>query len=551
MEQNIKLNVLENISKVYEGADDCKLEAAFFEKMDAELTFLAEYFRVSKNQALFTSIIFTLNFKRSSIDFDDLIRYFDCSPIKILHYNDDFTALHNIGILKRRKKKHDANQDQFSINDKILDAILQNCYLPDTLKEEISDIITLLEKFYSLGQQRDDNEITTKELFSETEELIQGHLHFPLINRINQFDLKIEDSLLYLHLIWKTVSGFESIDLGRTLEGFYQKAENRIKYLMEFYTQENDLLKLKLAEIFEARFFNNTEIKLTPFSFDLLKDCGISLFKTKKKKDNIISPDDIPFKELFFCNEEMSQIFLLKELLQEPKFSDTQQRLTDKNLPKGITVLLHGLPGTGKTEIVKQLAKETGRELMKVEISQSKSMWFGESEKIIKKIFTDYNAFANVCDQTPILLFNEADAIISKRKETGDSRAGQTENAIQNILLEELENFEGILIATTNLVSNLDKAFERRFLFKIKFQKPELSIKAKIWKSKLSFLSMEQCYSLAEIFDFSGAQIENIYRKIEIYEIIQGKTAMYNDILEFCNEETLVQNKPNIGFHKI
>ncbi len=62
---------------------------------------------------------------------------------------------------------------------------------------------------------------------------------------------------------------------------------------------------------------------------------------------------------------------------------------------------------------------------------------------------------------------------------------------------------------------------------------------------------MEQCYSLAEIFDFSGAQIENIYRKIEIYEIIQGKTAMYNDILEFCNEETLVQNKPNIGFHKI
>jgi AAA+ superfamily predicted ATPase len=155
---------------------------------------------------------------------------------------------------------------------------------------------------------------------------------------------------------------------------------------MEFYTQENNLLKLKLAEIFEARFFNNTEIKLTPFSFDLLKDCGISLFKTKKKKDNIISPDDIPFKELFFCNEEMSQIFLLKELLQEPKFSDTQQRLTDKNLPKGITVLLHGLPGTGKTEIVKQLAKETGRELMKVEISQSKSMWFGESEKIIKKI---------------------------------------------------------------------------------------------------------------------------------------------------------------------
>ena len=82
----------------------------------------------------------------------------------------------------------------------------------------------------------------------------------------------------------------------------------------------------------------------------------------------------------------MNQLETLQNLLQEAKYHETQTRLTNKGLPQGIAVLLHGAPGTGKTEIVKQLAKATDREIMKVEISQSKSMWFGESEKIIKRI---------------------------------------------------------------------------------------------------------------------------------------------------------------------
>jgi len=147
---------------------------------------------------------------------------------------------------------------------------------------------------------------------------------------------------------------------------------------------------------------------------------------------------------------------------------------------------------------------------MKVEISQSKSAWFGESEKIIKRIFTEYKTFLEECKRTPILFFNEADAIISKRKDISKSSVAQTENAMQNILLEELENFEGILIATTNLVSNLDPAFERRFLFKVRFHKPNDAIRARIWKSKLPFLNKHDCMALAEKYDFSGGQIENV-----------------------------------------
>src|SRR5690606_22400642 len=113
-------------------------------------------------------------------------------------------------------------------------------------------------------------------------------------------------------------------------------------------------------------------------------------------------------------------------------------------------------------------------------------------------------SYAKNCLLKPILLFNEADAIIGKRKEIGSSNVDQTENTIQNILLEELEGFDGIFLATTNLVKNLDAAFDRRFLFKIEFHKPETSIKAKIWNSKMPVLTEDECKMLASRFDFSG-----------------------------------------------
>mgnify|MGYP003795379925 CR=1 FL=1 len=179
------------------------------------------------------------------------------------------------------------------------------------------------------------------------------------------------------------------------------------------------------------------------------------------------------------------------------------------------------------------------REIMKVDISQSKSMWFGESEKIIKRIFTNYRVYLKGCSRTPILFFNEADAIISKRYESGFSSLTQTENAVQNIILEELENFEGIFFATTNFAKNFDPAFERRFLFKIEFQKPDIPVKAKIWQSKLPSLSESECELLARRYDFSGGQIDNIVRKNEIYEVVNGATIEFNKIIEFCDNELL------------
>jgi SpoVK/Ycf46/Vps4 family AAA+-type ATPase len=203
----------------------------------------------------------------------------------------------------------------------------------------------------------------------------------------------------------------------------------------------------------------------------------------------------------------------------------------------GITALMYGAPGTGKTESVYQLAKKYNRPVFKVEISETKSMWFGESQKLVKKIFTDYYAFKKTLQVCPILLFNEADAIIGKRKSAGSSTVSDTENAIQNVLLEELENFDGILFATSNLVANLDSAFERRFLFKVKFENPSPVNAAKIWRNKLPLLSSKEALQLASQFSYSGGEMENVARKSLMDEIVFGTKPNFERILSFCENE--------------
>ena len=244
----------------------------------------------------------------------------------------------------------------------------------------------------------------------------------------------------------------------------------------------------------------------------------------------------------------MKQLELLCKTIAEPHFTTVRERLASGNMPLGITAVLHGPPGTGKTKSVKQVARTTGRDIMEVDISETKSMWYGKSEKLIKGIFRLYRHRVETSATMPILLFNEADGVLSTRRQLGQSNVGQTENAMQNILLDELEKFDGILIATTNLIANLDKAFERRFLFKIKLNKPGHAQRAKIWKLKLPGLSKAECDTLAGKYHLSGGQIDNIARKREIQEIIYGSKCNISDIINFCEEEAMGRELAKIGY---
>ena len=113
-----------------------------------------------------------------------------------------------------------------------------------------------------------------------------------------------------------------------------------------------------------------------------------------------------------------------------------------------------------------------------------------------------------------------------------------------------MESLDGILIATTNLAQNMDKAFERRFLYKIKFEKPTVEARMSMWREMIPVLNEDDTRILANKYDFSGGQIENIARHYTIGKILHGESANIIDTLSaYCDSERLnAKEMHKIGF---
>jgi len=553
METN-KAKLLLCIGKIYDETKECELKNSIFRTLEDEIDVVSTYLGVTNTQGFLMALILAMNCEGDTVDVTDLKEHFKTNPLNVLVYMDDIEDLCKTGLLEKEKSpRHRMRQAtvsryQYTVREEVANAILTNSPMPElVIKEDESSEFSVLEEIYKIGQEREEEEISSGQMLNQLSTILRENVKFPLIKRVTTLAYRLEEKYILLYLIWIIIEGHESVSISRTLEAIFDSATIRYRYMQGLQNGTNPLLKDKWIVIDKADFANNSRMSLSEKTLEMLEEYNIKLFN-HNKKDNVITPEDIKAKQLVFGEKEAKQLDMLYQVLEDKHFKRTQERLDAKGLPKGITVLLHGLPGTGKTESALQIAKKTNREIMKIEISQSKSMWFGESEKIIKRIFTDYRAYAKKCERTPILFFNEADAIISKRQEGGKSNVAQTENAIQNILLEEFENFEGILIATTNLISNLDSAFDRRFLFKVNYQLPTADVKAQIWQSKLEKLSLEQCHKLASTFDFSGGQIDNIMRKVEIEEIIHGTSLSYDNIFSFCEAETMRKDRVVVGF---
>jgi SpoVK/Ycf46/Vps4 family AAA+-type ATPase len=122
------------------------------------------------------------------------------------------------------------------------------------------------------------------------------------------------------------------------------------------------------------------------------------------------------------------------------------------------------------------------------------------------------------------------------------------ENTLQNIILQEMETLDGIMMATTNLTQNMDSAFERRFLYKINFHKPDRATRLQIWQSMMPDLPESDVAILAERYDLSGGQMENITRKATVEHILTGQTPSLETLIGLCKEENIAENRPRIGF---
>ena len=260
--------------------------------------------------------------------------------------------------------------------------------------------------------------------------------------------------------------------------------------------------------------------------------------RTSGDKD-IIRSSSIKAKQLFYNSRERELVEQLADLLEAEKFKQVQSRLEESGLRKGFSVIFYGGPGTGKTATVFELARRSGRDVYFVDMPGLMSKWIGETENRVKAVFSNYRKLCKMCDKAPILLFNEADAIFGRRVAV-ERVEDQSNNSVQNILLQEMENLDGIMIATTNLTQNLDPAFERRFIYKIQFKNPDEQTRKQILQSLIPGLSDTDATSLAAGFpSFSGGNIENVARKSTVNYVLTGLKPDLATLTDFCRGEQI------------
>lgn len=543
-----ELTLIELIQHIVNLAEGCDFSQVFVEQVKPYVELMARREKINERQALLLSVIVNESVNGGCF-ISDIVNFINCSNLDMLPYMKDIDELEQLGFIESERFVH---SKKYMVTETALESIKNDKPFKHKSYKGMN-LVTFLSTFYSFTQNLFRHSISHEKYYQEAERLWRDNEDLPILQRIDGLHLADNnEELLILQfcrcLMINNVAELEVRDFIFIID----EGPNRNEHAYALTHGEHELLNKNILEYCcEDGMKDTNKFRLTDKARRLLLPDYKEEKEVKSESMDIIANKDITRKALFFGDEVKKQVDRLADLLKESNYRRIRKQLKENGFRSGFSSLFYGEPGTGKTECALQLARKTGRDVMQVNISQVRSQWVGESEKNVKRIFDEYRRLVRTSKRCPILLFNEADAIISQRKRGNGSSIDKMENTMQNIILQEMENMEGILIATTNLACNMDKAFERRFIYKVEFQKPTPEARLAIWHSMMPTLKKSTLKTLSQQYAFSGGQIENIARKNMVDKILYGKDD--NDLEqleEYCRSE-VIQNKNRltpIGF---
>lgn len=536
--------LIDALNAVLDHAEHSRLSKDFFRICRFPLEYLTLALDMTNVQVAVLAFMIEAG---ESVSWRKMGRYFGIRRIEMMTYTEEIEDLvKRRWVIRRGSREPRGMSEGFALAHGVVTAMRKNqIFIPEdlshlTTQQLIGRIDNRLQSSkHSPDIRFCDDEEYILELLTENPEL-------PICQEALRFRDPHARSLLLLlaqdYVRWADMSG-EGMSISE-ISGMYDSCNVDSELMgMELESGSHALMEHGWVEhkCEEGMVDATCVVLTTKAKQELLADVKPYVRNNKRKKDDrsLKSYTLVKEKSLFYNPTERQQVERLTELLQRDNFANVQQRMEDAGMRKGFACLFYGAPGTGKTETVLQLARQTGRNIMQIDIAGMRDKWVGESEKNIKAVFARYRELCKTAEIMPILFFNEADGIFGKRLESVGHSVDKMENSMQNIILEEMENLDGILIATTNLTSNLDRAFERRFLFKVEFKKPETDVLSQIWQTLLNGISETDAQCLASRYPFSGGQIENIARKRMVDYILNGAMPSREQLETYCEEELL------------
>jgi SpoVK/Ycf46/Vps4 family AAA+-type ATPase len=216
--------------------------------------------------------------------------------------------------------------------------------------------------------------------------------------------------------------------------------------------------------------------------------------------------------------------------------------------PTGTTILLFGPPGTGKTLTAQYIASELKLPLLKIDAARVLSCWVGESEQQVRRVFDDYTRIQQEIGISPVLLLNEADQLLGSR-DAGTNSVDRMNNNMQNLFLEGLERFSGIMVATTNRRDLLDESFSRRFSFKLELPSPDQSLRMELWKSHLPLQRLAEDVDIGQLADInlSGGEIRLVVERAVRLLAYQGHATIDHKTLNEIAREEITSRMKRTG----
>ena len=518
---------------------------------EAAIAYLQERLNLSRIQVLILTSVLYYSAKHSGrkCNMDDLANLLRMHPLRVLQLRDEFCVLDELGYIVNCQ-----NKDGWSLSmvGEALESLAMDIpFDPQILKLENNfDFLCKANRFIKEGHRYDEDGTIAKNI----NRLMKQNQHLAVVQNLQ--NIKGEADMWFMLLMMTTLAIEEdSYVNARDLAQMLSERTIRI-ILKQIMDNKHPFAKQGYIEL------RNQAGQVQQGEWVLSQEGWLAMLGNQEEVESIVPIEEdeninmltsykqLAQRPLYFSDKTEEQVQTLTNLLHEEQLAKVRQALKTHNMPLGFCCLFYGAPGTGKTELVQQLAIATQRDLFQVNIATLRDKYVGESEKQLKRIFDKYRSLVRTQEHAPILFFNEADAIFGNRMENTQRSVDKMENALQNIILQEMEVLDGIMICTTNLTSCLDKAFDRRFIYKVEFEKPTNQARKLIWQSMLSSLNDEQATELANRFDFSGGQIQNISRKQVINAIFSGKDELdYDQIKLDCQNESISRNsRGKVGF---
>ena len=519
---------------------------------EAAIAYLQERLKLSRIQVLILTSVLYHSVKHSgrNCDMDDLADLLHVHPLRVLQLNNEFNTLDERGYIVNAKG-HDGWS--LSMVGEAQDALTNDMpFNPLFFKLTNNyDFLSKANRFIKDGRRYDEDGAIVKNI----NRLMAQNQQLSVVQNLQ--NIKGEAEMWFMLQMMTTLaieadSYVSSGDLSQMLpDRTVRVILKQIKDATHPFAQDGYIeLRNQAGQVQQGEWVLSHEGWLAMLGSQEEVDSIVPKEDEDENINMLTSYKQLAQRPLYFSGKTEEQVQTLTKLLNEEQLAKVRQALKAHKMPLGFCCLFYGTPGTGKTELVQQLAIATQRDLFHVNIATLRDKYVGESEKQLKRIFDKYRSLVKTQERAPILFFNEADAIFGNRMENTQRSVDKMENALQNIILQEMEVLDGIMICTTNLTSCLDKAFDRRFIYKVEFEKPTNQARKLIWQSMLSSLNDEQATELANRFDFSGGQIQNISRKQVINTIFSGKEELdYDQIKLDCQSESISRNsRGKVGF---